>query len=163
MILHFINLRLELFYLKQVLFSTFQKKLLKTSKTVWSFATYGPQDQGVKTQYTQTFIRSHLKQASVDILLKILLRAVTQKGLGGLLLDFTSSSCMNVIQVVQAVELMRHFKRIHSLLLQCVNIAHRARLVYGPNWPCGPSGSSGPTRPSGPIGPIGLAKKNRLP
>ena len=62
---------------------------------------------------------------------------------------------------VAAVELMRHFKRIRSLLLQCVNIAHGARLVYGPNWP---SGSSGPTRPSGPsgligpIGPIGLAK-----
>ena len=64
---------------------------------------------------------------------------------------------------VAAVELMRHFKRIRSLLLQCVNIAHRARLVYGPNWPCGPSGSSGPTRPSGLIGPIGLAKKDRLP
>ena len=67
---------------------------------------------------------------------------------------------------VAAVELMRHFKRIRSLLLQCVNIAHRARLVYGPNGPfgpCGPSGSSGPARPSGLIGPIGLAKKNRLP
>ena len=58
---------------------------------------------------------------------------------------------------------MRHFKRIRSLLLQCVNIAHRARLVYGPNWPCGPSGSSGPARPSGLIGPIGLSKKKLLP
>ena len=57
---------------------------------------------------------------------------------------------------VAAVELMRHFKRIRSLLLQCVNIAHGARLVYGPNWP---SGSSGPTRPSRPIGSIGLAKE----
>ena len=64
---------------------------------------------------------------------------------------------------VAAVELMRHFKRIRSQLLQCVNIAHRARLVYGPNCPCWPCGSSGPTRPSGLIGPIGLAKKNRLP
>ena len=63
---------------------------------------------------------------------------------------------------VAAVELMRHFKRIRSQLLQCVNIAHRARLEYGPNGPfgpCWPSGSSGPTRPSGLIRPIGLAKK----
>ena len=60
---------------------------------------------------------------------------------------------------VAAIELMRHFKRIRSLLQQCDNIAHRARLVNGPNWPCGPSGSNGPTRPSGLIGPIGLTKK----